>query len=184
MLVDCVRQIAFCPILQTRYFAIVIACILHLGLRTTIFIHQTKENNTETPTLATYIIYLSMMDLIYSDDLIPCPLRRLPIVARFLLELVVTVWLGEVVLIFFWSNVEKICLGVLVNYVDTDSETRVTIHYWLLIVLSVLISCLVGIETERMEKISSLFEMAQEIRVEREMQAWADKHRNIFYMES
>ncbi|TDG45913.1 hypothetical protein AWZ03_007633 [Drosophila navojoa] len=184
MLVDCVRQISFCPILQTRYFAIVIACILHLGLRTTIFIHQSKENNTETPTVATYIIYLSMMDLIYSDDLLPCKLRNLPIVIRFFLELVITVWLGEVVLIFFWSNVEKICLSLLIKYMDTDSETREKIHYWTLMVLSMLLSFLVGIETERMEKISSLFEMAQEIRVEREMQAWADKHRNIFYMES
>lgn len=184
MLVDCVRQIAFCPILQTRYFAIVIACIVHLGLRTTIFIHQPDDNITETPTLATYIIYLSMMDLIYSDDLLPCKLRNLPICIRFFLELLLTVWLGEIVLIFFWLNLEKICFALIVKYVDTDGETREKIHYWLLVLLSVLISCLVGIETERMEKISSLFEMAQEIRVEREMQAWADKHRNLFYMES
>lgn len=180
MLIACLKEgvgyIRVCPIVQTRYFAIVISCILHLVVRITVFIDQSKDNNAETSSLATYIVYLSMMDLIYSDELIPFDCSQLSILAKFIVELLLTVFMGEVCLIAFWSNIEMITLSLLNSHIDTDDQTLQAIHSYLLIALSLFISWIVSLETNRMEKLCSLFEFAKQIKVESHQKDGARQH--------
>ncbi|KRF81264.1 uncharacterized protein Dvir_GJ26752 [Drosophila virilis] len=165
---------------MTRIYAIAISCILHLGLCTSFFIHQSDDVCSETIHLPAYLVYLSLMDLIYENELIPSNWRYLPVWPKFIMELMVTVWLGEVCLVFFWSNMEKICVGLLKTYFELDDVSRIVILNCLMLLLSGFIAWLVGIETRRMEKLKRLFGNVRHSRVDREMNEWILKNRDYF----
>ncbi|KAH8263407.1 hypothetical protein KR044_008710, partial [Drosophila immigrans] len=137
-------------------FSILLTLVVHLIWGTSIFIHQVGEISKEAPLIASILVYLSLVCLFFSVELIPPHWSHMPALFKFLIEFFLIVLLTEVTMVLLWSNLETYAEDLLKSLFQSNSTARTTLNI-ILIILSFGIFLMVGLLSNVLTKAEELY---------------------------
>lgn len=136
--------------------AILLTFVTHVIFRTTFLIHQREDYCPEYPPIASIIVYLSILYLLYETKARPEYWTILPGFCKFIMELL-HILLAMELSLHFWINVEINSRNLLIDIFDTDYSRHIGLHI-LLMYLSLNIFIFVGVITNLFGKLKKMYE--------------------------